>query len=597
MAKKKKEPTKIQYSTHPEYTIRATDWERFRLTMEGGEAYKDRFLKQKPGEYNEVYQERKRCATVPAFAASAVKKVRNAIYQRLDGVRRSGGSTQYQEVIDGKHGGIDMRGSTMEFFMGHEVLPELLSMGKVGIFVDSPDEDNINTLRDQGNKHPYMYTYRAEDIRNWEFFYKDEQLQFKNLLLRIRKETYDDTFGLVEDTSEQYRLFQVDMDGAVWVQYFNYEGKPIAKDGEILPHMMPEVMEVDRIPFVLLELEQSLLQNIVGHQIALMNMESLDINFTVRANNVLYLEQYDPAFEMTWNQGPLNQDLSDQEDSEGNPESGNPDEVKLGGNDARRYPTGTNEPTFAAPPSDPMRASMEKQQQLKDDIDRLLDLATVSSRSRYASAESKGFDERGLDSGLAAIGLVMEHAERQVGAIYTQYDGGPAINVKYPERYSLRSDEDRRKDAKALAELEDAVNSATWRKSIRNEIAETMLGAKISDDDVEAIIREVAEAQDTPTCNIEKLRADIELGLVTRETASLSRGWPKGEAKKAEEERAKRDAAKAEAQGVNLAARGLKDDPEAARAEKEESQNPDNNPDGVKKVRGEGQPKPGTNDT
>ena len=96
-----------------------------------------------------------------------------------------------------------------------------------------------------------------------------------------------------------------------------------------------------------------------------------------------------------------------------------------------------------------------------------------------------------------------------------------------------------------------------------------------------------------PTGDPDQIRSDVEAGLVSRETASLARGWAAGEAKKAQKEKAEVEALRLESQmaqqEANLAARGLDDgDPDAARREKDESQNPENNADGEKRVRGEG---------
>lgn len=575
-------------STHPEYQERIDDWYKFRLIMEGGSAFKAAYLFQKPGEGDDVFELRKNVATTPTFSKSSVKKIRNAIYQRLDGVRRWGGSSKYQAATSGRLGGVDLKGATMEFFMGHKVLPELLAMGKVGYFIDSPNLFGENrTIRDNINKHPYMYVYGAEDIRNWEFYLKDEELQLRRLLLRVRREERDPLYGLVESTTEQYRLFEIDDLNQVWVRFFDKHGSDTDINGSPIPHSMPTQLMTQRIPFVLLELETSLLQDVADHQIALMNMESLDINYAVRANSPYYVEQYDPAFDLAWNRGSSEVDISGETTGDGSVDNGNPTEIALGGSDGRRYPRGLDQPGFIAPPADPMLASMEKQTQLKDDIDRILDLATVSSSSRYASAESKGFDERGLDSGLSAIGLMLENAERQTGIIWNEYEGGKTIDVKYPERYSLKSDEDRRKDAKSLSELANKLPSDTWRKNVYKEMAETMLGAKISDDDLDTIFAELEESK-YPTADPEQIRADVETSLVSRETGSLARGWPKGEAEKALEEKAENEQKAAAAQGVNLAARGLENNPEDAALEKDQSQNPDNNPDGKKLVRGKG---------
>jgi hypothetical protein len=241
---------------------------------------------------------------------------------------------------------------------------------------------------------------------------------------------------------------------------------------------------------------------------------------------------------------------------------------------------------------------MEKQKALKDDIRTLINLAISNTKSRFASAQSKELDERGLESGLSAIGLILEHAERHIGSLWMKYAGeDKEVYVKYPERYSLRSDEERRKDAQQLSDSSSDVSSVTFRREAQKEIAEILFGGKIADTTLDQILKEIDESN-APTADPEQIRSDVEAGLVSKATASVARGWAKGEAEKAKEEKIEMDAARAEAQAkakpapsgeVNLGARGIvKDDPEGARLEKSESQNPEDDPDNVKRVRGKG---------
>ncbi len=56
---------------------------------------------------------------------------------------------------------------------------------------------------------------------------------------------------------------------------------------------------------------------------------------------------------------------------------------------------------------------MSKQQQLKQDIRDLVNLNLSNIKPKLQSAESKQIDEHGLEAGLSALGLVLEHAERK----------------------------------------------------------------------------------------------------------------------------------------------------------------------------------------
>ena len=102
---------------------------------------------------------------VPAFAKSALNDVRNSIFQRLADVLRRDGTDTYAQAMEGNNGGVDNKGSSMQSYMGIEVLTELLVMGRVGVYVDNPVVSGLGSLADIGdNIRPYLYTYTAEDI-------------------------------------------------------------------------------------------------------------------------------------------------------------------------------------------------------------------------------------------------------------------------------------------------------------------------------------------------------------------------------------------------------------------------------------------------
>ena len=55
------------------------------------------------------------------------------------------------EAINGLNLGVDLRGNTMNGFLGIKVLTELLIMGRVGVYVDSPLVPGNATLADVKN--------------------------------------------------------------------------------------------------------------------------------------------------------------------------------------------------------------------------------------------------------------------------------------------------------------------------------------------------------------------------------------------------------------------------------------------------------------
>ena len=52
-------------------------------------------------------------------------------------------------------------------------------------------------------------------------------------------------------------------------------------------------LELTRIPFVLLDIGDSMIKDVVNHQIALLNLVSSDVNYALKSNFPFYIEQKD----------------------------------------------------------------------------------------------------------------------------------------------------------------------------------------------------------------------------------------------------------------------------------------------------------------
>lgn len=569
---------------HDDYLTNLPDWTVYRDILEGGRRFATKYLEPYPGEEPNDYNKRLKLSTTGGFAAAKVMEIRNSIFSRLDAIRRTGGGDDYQLAVAGRSGGVDLRNKDMTFFMGMDVLLELLFLGKVGVFTDHQALDDVlpRTLASTLHDRPYVYTYIAEDIVNWSPFVRDNQLQWEFLVLRVRKEPLNPAGQVPTDGIVQYREFLQDGE-RVLVRTWAEDRRTILVDWTEL--------EIDRIPFAVSEMERPLLKDAAQREIALMNIESADINFLWRGNTIQYVEEQDLYIGQRDLLGTENinerldeDDVATQDKTVG---GDNPQVVKHGVNQGRAIAKGLKYPQFIAPPTGPTETSMLKQSQLKQDICELLNLSVASARSKFSSAESKEQDSQGLFSGLSAIGLMMEQLEREVGVIWGLYDpAAPAISVNYPQRYSNRSDDDRRKDAQALLEMSNAVAAPLARKSAQVEAFEGLFAGKMSDEDLDAMLAEIRETE-WPTADPKQIREDIEIGVLSRSGGSIARGYPAKEAEKAEAERETRDAATAMSQGVNLGARGVVDDPEAAAQEKKDAQDPENNPDGIRQVRGE----------
>lgn len=531
---------------HPNFL--GAEWLKYRFIKDGGDDFIEQYLvKFSEREGDTDFIDRKKITPIPGFASAALVDIRNSIYQRMPDITRKGGSDSYNAAVRGENGGIDLTSATMNHFIGKDVLPELLFLGKVGVYIDMPTIGEA-TRRDTKNIHPYVYIYTAEEIVNWSYVQTSSGIEFDRLLL---EETYTvlDELGLPKEDKTRYRFIKKE-NGVVTVQYLDEDGKLI--DDPIIE------LGIKKIPFVLFELDRSLLKDVANHQIALLNLESSDISYTLKACFPFYTEQ----------RGNLASEHLK------NSNTSNANEIELGPVQGRTYGKDMDRPGFINPSSEPINASMAKQKELKEDIRALINLALSSIRPKFASAEAKQFDERGLESGLSFLGLVLELGEQQIANIYSQYENDNTVAIiDYPERYGLKTDSERMDEAKQLNELITIVPSETYRKATTKEIVRILMGTKSTNDELEKIFKEIDDATYT-NGTPEDIHADVERGILSLETAAIARGYDKDEPKKAEEDHLKRLKRIEESQAHDTNPDTIVN-PDAARAEKEVSQDPD----------------------
>lgn len=565
---------------HPDYSACCGDWQKWRLTYEGGDCFIDTYLiKFSQLEGDTDFKNRKKITPCPAFAKAAVNEVKNSIFQRLADVARRGGSEKYQNAVQGKGLGVDLHGKSMDQFLGCEVIPELLVMKKVGIFVDMPPVTGP-TLKDQMDLQPYLYVYAPEQICTW-VRHRDRPDEFESLLLRDTVECCDDATGLPCGCWDRWRHVYL-KDGVVHVQCYNCEGHKVGLDGKPGDEY---IINLPYIPFVHGELSDSLLADAANHQIALLNMESSDINYALKGNIVFYVEARDHRQEAVFGRGPqVGGDGTSEEAATGQDKS-----IKVGPLQGRSYPMGGNAPQFINPSSEPLEVSMVKQQKLKDDIRTLVNLSLSNIKPKMASAESKAYDQQGLEAGLSYVGLVLAHIENRIARIWADYERSDKVaEVSYPKNYSLQTDEDRRKEVESLEELRDSIPSETFQRSVSIRMAHVLLSGKISTEELDAVIKEIKSAP-TYTAKEEYIVARVVAGLLDKKLAAKILGMPEETVDKAAKEHVERLAAIAASQS---AARGVPDaavaPKDGAAAEKEESRETDTEESTEERVRGEG---------
>lgn len=565
--------TNATSSTHPTYQAMEVDWVKYRDTFDGGRYFIDNYLKRlSVRESDADFTLRKEVSYCPAHAKAAINDIKNAIFQRIVDVRRIGGPVNFLYSADGTDSaGMDLQGNTMNSFIGREILPEMLTMAKVGVFIDKPDVQ-IKTRADQAVIRPYIYKYRTEDIRNWSF---NQNNRLMSLLLRDH--TYDiDEFGLPTAEVERYRFCWIDPDtNVVNIQFFDADGKGIDRDGE--PNEAPYVLGLTEIPFAFFEISSSLLTDVADYQIALLNLASSDMSYSLKANFPFYTEQYDANTELTHLlRGGQTMDQGDKPGTASDASIAKGSEARVGISQGRRYPKGMERPQFINPSPEPLRVSMEKQDQLKSEIRELINLniANLDPKRTGGSAESKAYDEHSLESGLSYIALELEYGERRIAQIWAQYESGEATKIKYPEQYTIKSETERCAEADALEKSITTNPSLTYKKAATKFAMIARIGHRVDADTLDAMVKEVDSAPCIAT-NAETFFLDMENGLVSPELASQMRGYPKGEVEKASKAHAERLAriAIAQSQGA-AAARGVGDasaNPKEGQEEKKEA--------------------------
>ncbi len=576
----------------PSYLSFQTDWEKWRLCYKGGIEFRDKYLETfSTRENNTEFSERRNITPVPAFAKSAINDIRNSIFQRLIDIERRGGSKKYHEAVDGDRMGVDHRGSTMNGFIGRKILEELLVMGKVGVFIDAPTLGNEPTLAQVGDFRPYLYMYKIEDILSYSCTLPDQPSEFQSILLRDKVITYDATFGLPEEEAVRYRHLWIDKEsGKVMCQFYDADDNRIERDGN---PGGPQELNLPRIPFVLMDIGDSLIKDVCEHQIALLNLGSSDVNYALKANFPFYTEQRD----LKKVGGHLKRAANPDGTATAGGQGAHDGEIKTGTTQGRAYDINTDRPSFIHPSAEPLRASMSLQDKLEKDIRKLVNLAVVTLGKQ--SAEAKQLDNEGLEAGLSFIGLALEAAEKQIAEHWASYENTDektrtAARVKYPESYSLKTDTDRIDESDKLTKVIRMTPSRTAQKELWKTNIQRLLGGHVKPGVLETINTEIDKSKFT-TADPDTIDMAVERGLCGEKTGSIALGFDPDEHKQAQKDHTARIKRISEAQGVDKAplagSRGvvdLDDNPASGKEEKAVSRDTTLQPDNKDRTRGKG---------
>lgn len=568
---------KIPSITHPEYDRNIGDWEKWRLVMAGGDDFNEEYIKKfSKRESNEDFRQRKELTPSACFAKAAVLEIKNSIFQRIVDVSRSSGPKTYLDSCAGELGGVDLKNSTMSAFLGSCVIEPLLAYKKVAVYVDSPDFGV--SLKDKGNKHPYLYTYNAWDIRSWKH---DSTHELSSVLLRGYQLVEDQDTGLPIGIEEEYRLLKKLDSGKVLVRV--YDPYDVIKT---------EVeLNLPKLPLRIIEISHSLLKDIANHQIALANLASSDFSYCAKANIPFYTEQVDnantPYIKAAQQQG---REILDQgpdttiADNAGlcSTQDSVKENIAIGATQGRQYGKGMERPGFIAPPTDPLKASMDRQEKWQNEVRQLVHLAVANQQPRSASKESKEMDNQGLEAGLSYIGLELQQAERDIAEIWALYEGSKErTTISYPKRWSLKTDKDINDELEVLGEIRDEIPSVTFQREITKQMARTKLQDKVSTETMSKILKEIDDAVAT-TADVETIKGLVTAGLLGEVEAARVLGIkdPEKQVKQAREDHAERAARILKAQtkpgstgGSDPAARGVPALSSNLNASKDEKQN------------------------
>ena len=597
----------ITDTIHPAISYRSRDWRKWRLTYEGGEHFIVQYLEQFSNREDEKeFEARRRITYCPAFAKKGLKRIRNSVFSRGREIVRDNGPSSYQLCVAGKNGGIDLSGASMNYFMGVKVLDELLKMSIVGIYVDMPQLAGP-TLLDKGNDRPYCYLYQAEQIRSYTVDPENPN-EFTSLVLVDSDYSYDDETLLPIEECERYRyLYLKETDDGVraFVRWYkkggiqvDFDGQPVyntyGSDGLAVVYEQ-QIGNLTKLPFVLLDIGDSILSDTAQYQIAHLNMASGDVWYCTRANFPFYTEAYDPNAESGYIRRETDENFDSFDGFNSTVSTTTSPEIVTGPTRGRKYPKGTERPAFIHPSPEPLTASMAKQEQMKKEIDELMN-QTLASLTGEA-------EESGVLSGINFVAYILQYAENKIGMFWAMYEGTTDFPVVlYPETPEITDPKDVQTEVVNLLTLIDKTPQLTLKKALLKKVVRLKLGSELDQATLLEIYKEI-DASKVVIGDPSSVISDAAAGLVGLKTASMARGYPEDEADAAKQDHTDRlqriaasQTSKDGSSTSNLAdtaqARGIRDlsaNPDAGKQEKAASRDTTNDVNPQDQTRGAGQ--------
>lgn len=537
--------------------INNTDWQKWRLVWEGGRRFVTQYLKKYSArETTDDFDYRSALTYDPGTAKDAVIDVVNSVSSRLKDVVRIGGSSEFHNWVETN---CDSYRNSLDSYLRAEIVPELVCMGLVGVLTDAPALATNRTKADSKGIMPFITTFRAEDILG--FIYGDDgKLDRLHVSARV---TRTNQLGFPSDMEVEQRLY---LREASAVSVYKVDN-----DSNIT---LIATLDMPEIPFTILAIRESLLADVADMQITLLNLASSDISFTMRCNFPIYTEQFNAQARRTR--------LMKVTDEAGNEVQPDASPENLG--NARFYPKDTERPGWINPSSEPLKASMEKQNKIEQEIEDKV-------RQKIKGLTKTNVEEPTVESGLAAIGDQLERLEREIALYFKAFTRLEVPEINYPEDYSLKTTKDVYEEVKVCLDAAPRIPSLTAQKVLMKRAAKLLAGRSASAQEIVDMMGQIDDAK-VIVIDPKVLDDDIRNGLVDMATASKARLYPDGVVEIAKAEHLERLKAIAMAQSaantkgiVNQAARGTDPHVGDAVGEKTGSQTPDLQADKHKAVR------------
>jgi len=528
---------------HPEYLAFVPEWLKFWLSYQGGKQFVMSYLKRySKRESKKDFENRMSVSYNPPDSQSAMNDVRDALLTHMQEVVRVG-DPRYIEMMEND---VDTFRSSMTTFVGTEILPRLLAQGKVFVFVDAPPTgplpatpSALPTRAEDPAQLPWLWAFHAEQCLSWT--YADDG-RITSCLIELGSDVVDPYTGLTIGISKEYRLLKLLGPGE---EFGPYTGPGVgvattSADGTI---KRMDILNLKRVPVVEFKIAQALMTDIADMQVALMNLTSTDMAFLFRGNFPLYTEQYDPATAVIAPTGRKKRELSGAQNMDTELDDTDGRGSSIGSNTGRRYTKGVERPGYVSPPTENLRASMEKQAKIGQSIRAALDLAmtALSVAAVEQSGESKKQDRVGLSAGLRYIATQLENGEREINDIVHLYLGvTPNGTVEYPDKFTEPDEAEQDAQLKRLQDSRASVRSATYQRELSKRIAESQLTGETDDDTMKKIFAEIDAAPffDESLGRSQIIASDVRERLISRGTGALLRGYSIDEVSKrlAEEE-------------------------------------------------------------